>query len=430
MNLDLNKLTDDVQARYREMVTQNADPNEWAYAWRSEYNRGGFKAVDLLMREVVNPGKCVGCAACVTICPVDVFDYADEKPVDTRDDACVYCELCVDACPVLRPTDKDLPEQIGLLEPNYDDGFGPYHYGVFARITDSCPEFTGQDGGVCSALLVNMLESGDINGAVVGTEVDGNPQMGVENIATTREEILDAARSRYTYQPNTVAMVEAMKNDIKPLAVVGVPCQVDGVRQQQFSAIRLDVAKWYQENIKLVIGLFCSESFTEKGIDALAEELEVEKKDIKNINIKGKVVIQLEDGRVENKSLKAFGKYARPACLYCLDYAADNADIGLGGIGPDGYTFTVIRTQAGHEAWQALVKKGWVEFMPMDDQPKAKALLAKLSKFKRNRPLPALMPTLSEREAIGNLDPKNFYKDYVAPDSPQAASDNAKGEAK
>ena len=53
-------------------------------------------------------------------------------------------------------------------------------------------------------------------------------------------------------------MVEAMKNDLKPLAVVGVPCQVDGVRQQQFSAIRLDVAKWYQENIKLVIGLFCS----------------------------------------------------------------------------------------------------------------------------------------------------------------------------
>lgn len=418
--MDLNKLTEQVHERYREMVDNNADPNEWAYAWRSEYNRGGFKAVDLLMREVVNQGKCVGCAACLTICPVDVFDYVNEKPVDTRNDACVYCELCVDACPVLRPTDRDLPEQIGLLEPNYDEGFGPYHYGVFARITDKCPEFTGQDGGVCSALLVHMLENGDINGAVVGTEVAGNPQMGTENIATSRQEILDAARSRYTYQPNTVALVEAMKKDIKPIAVVGVPCQVDGVRQQQFSSIRLDVAKWYQENIKLVIGLFCSESFTEDGIGALAEELEVEKKDIKNINIKGKVVVQLEDGRVENKSLKEFGKYARPACLYCLDYAADNADIGLGGIGPDGYTFTVIRTQAGHQAWQSLVKTGWVEFMPMEDQPKAKNLLAKLSKFKRNRPLPALMPTLAEREKIGNLDPKNFYKDYVAPGSEQA----------
>jgi ferredoxin len=37
-------------------------------------NRGGFPAYELLMEEVVNPGKCVGCAACVSICPVDVFD--------------------------------------------------------------------------------------------------------------------------------------------------------------------------------------------------------------------------------------------------------------------------------------------------------------------------------------------------------------------
>ncbi|MEM7467653.1 MAG: 4Fe-4S ferredoxin [Pseudomonadota bacterium] len=70
------------------------------------------------MREVVNTGKWVGCAACVTICPVDVFDYVDEKPVDVSDDARVCCELCADACPVLRPTDKDFSEQIGLLEPN------------------------------------------------------------------------------------------------------------------------------------------------------------------------------------------------------------------------------------------------------------------------------------------------------------------------
>jgi hypothetical protein len=43
------------------------------------------------------------------------------------------------------------------------------------------------------------------------------------------------------------------------------------------------------------------------------------------------------------------------------------------------------------------------------------AILARLSKYKRNRPLPALMPTLDERIELGNLDPKNFYKDYVAP---------------
>ncbi|MGB1881605.1 MAG: Coenzyme F420 hydrogenase/dehydrogenase, beta subunit C-terminal domain, partial [Gammaproteobacteria bacterium] len=220
-----------------------------------------------------------------------------------------------------------------------------------------------------------------------------------------------------TYQPNTLVLVEAMKKGVAPLAVVGVPCQVDGVRQQQHSSIRLDVAEWYRENVALVIGLFCSESFTEKGIDWLAEDLGVPKRDITNINIKGRIEIKLRDGREEVKSLKAFGKYARPACLYCMDYSADNADIGFGGIGIDGWTFTVIRTEAGHKAWQALVADGWVETKPFEDEPKGKDLVARLSIYKRNRPLPALMPTLPEREEIGNLDPKNYYRGWEAGNS-------------
>lgn len=405
-------LTKEVQDRYHRLLEEGADTNEWAYAWRSEYNRGGFKAVDFLMEEVVTPGKCVGCAACLTICPVDVFDYENEKPVDTRHTACVFCELCVDACPVLRPTDQDLAQQIELREPCMDDGFGPYAYGVLARTTQEHILNEGQDGGICSALAIHGLQTGTLKGLVVGNEYPDNPQMGYAQLATTPEQVLTSARSRYSYQPNTLALVEAMEKGIAPLAVVGVPCQVDGVRQQQYSSIRLDVAEWYRENISLVIGLFCSEAFTEEGIDWLAKDLGVPKREIANINIKGRLEIKLRDGREETRSLKAFGKYARPACLYCMDYAADNADIGLGGIGLDGWTFTVIRTEAGHQAWRALVEAGWVEVKELEELPKSKELLTRLSRYKRNRPLPALMPTHQEREAIGNLDPKHYYRGW------------------
>ena len=405
-------LTKQVQQRYHALLEEGADPNEWAYAWRSEYNRGGFKAVDFLMEEVVNPGKCIGCAACLTICPVDVFDYENEKPVDVRNSACVFCELCVDACPVLRPTDQDLPQQIELREPVRDDGFGPYAYGVLARTTKEYILEAGQDGGICSALGVHGMQTGQLKGMVVGNEDPDNPQMGYAHLATTPEEVITSARSRYSYQPNTLVLVEAMKRGVAPLAVVGVPCQVDGVRQQQFSSIRLDVAEWYRRNIGLVIGLFCSEAFTEKGMDSLADDLGVSKRDVSNINIKGRLEIKLRDGREETRSLKAFGKYARPACLYCMDYAADNADIGLGGIGLNGWTFTVIRTEAGHRAWQALLEAGWVETKELSEMPKAKELLSRLSRYKRNRPLPALMPTHLEREQIGNLDPKHYYRGW------------------
>ena len=405
-------LTQEVKNRYKKLIDEGADPNEWAYSWRSEYNRGGFKAVDMLNDEVINQDKCVGCAACVTICPVDVFDFVDEKPVDTRHTACVYCELCVDVCPVLRPTDNDLGEQIGLLEPKLDSGFGPYGYGCYARATDKAILEAGQDGGVCTALLLHGMQNGTLEGVVAGEEIADNPQMGSSMLQTTADEIIKGQRSRYTYQPNTLALVEAMKKNISPLAVVGVPCQVNGVRQMQHSAISLDVAKWYRNNVSLVIGLFCSEAFTEESIDWLADKLEVKKSDITNINIKGRIEVKLRDGREEVASLKAMGKLARPACLYCMDYSADNADIGFGGIGMDKWTYTVIRTEAGHKAWTALVDDGWVETKPWDEAPKGKELVERLSIYKRNRPLPALMPNLTEREEIGNLDPKNYYRGW------------------
>ncbi len=131
---------------------------------------------------------------------------------------------------------------------------------------------------------------------------------------------------------------------------------------------------------------------------------------IDNINIKGKVVVRLDDGEVINASLKQYREWARPACLYCLDYGAENADIGAGGIGLDGWTYTLIRTEAGHKAFTAAVEDGWLETRPLDDEPRGEFLMNRLSALKKkNRPLPALMPTYAEREAMGYLDPKTFY---------------------
>ena len=49
--MSLDDLTKEVQGRYLKLKEEGADPNEWAFAWRSEFNRGGFKAVDMLMED-------------------------------------------------------------------------------------------------------------------------------------------------------------------------------------------------------------------------------------------------------------------------------------------------------------------------------------------------------------------------------------------
>ncbi len=407
---ELNPISRQVISRYRRLLDEGADPHEWAFAWRTELNRGGFPAYELLAEEVIKPGRCVGCAACISICPVDVFDYVDETPVETRAGACVDCVLCAEVCPVLRPADNDMQEFIDLQEPSTDEGYGPYAYALYSRTTDPDILEKCQDGGMVSTIILHQIEKGAINGAIVGDVYPDNRQVGLHKLAVTRDDVLSCAASRYTYSPNTLALQEAMQENTGPLAVVGVPCQIDGVRLQQNSSIRLDVSSWYRENITLTFGLFCSESFTNESIRKLGEIIDEDPASIENINIKGKVIIRLANKEVKTVSLKKYREWARPACLYCLDYGAENADIGAGGIGIDGWTYTLIRTKRGHEAFQAALADGRLETRPLTDEPRGEFLMNMLSSNKKkNRPLPPLMPTHAERLAMGSLCPKTFY---------------------
>ena len=401
-----------VKEHYETLLETAEDDHEWAYAWRSEINNGGFHANDFLMDEIVETGKCIGCAACVSICPTSVFDYKDELPVNARPDACVQCVLCADVCPVLRPLDKDLPQFLQYREDAKDEGFGPYSYMLYARATDPDILAAGQDGGMVSALLLHHFKTGRLKAAIVGDVLPENNQIGTHKLATSRSDLLSCAASRYTYSPNTLALQEAMEQGVAPLAVIGVPCQVNGVRLQQNSSIKSEMTNWYRENIKLTIGLACSEAFTHESLQELGKMLDIDPGRIENINIKGKVVVRLDDadGEVLTVPLRKYRDFARPACLYCTDYSGETADIGAGGIGIDGWTCTWVRTEAGHEALQAAIADGALETRPIEDEPRGYDLTVKLSLAKkRNRPHPARMPTLQEREELNYLDPKTFY---------------------
>ncbi|MDP6605247.1 MAG: Coenzyme F420 hydrogenase/dehydrogenase, beta subunit C-terminal domain [Dehalococcoidia bacterium] len=378
-----------VGQRYRDAVAEQSDPHDWAHAWRAELNRGGFEAYELLRTEVIDAGKCVGCAACVTICPTDVFDYQDEHPIDARPEACVRCVLCADVCPVLRPPDASMEADLKYMPDIKDDGFGPYSYEVLARSTRPEIVTQTQDGGVVSMLLIDMLERGLIKGAIVGDIDPEDPQVGRHFLAKTEAEVLATSGSRYTYSPNTLAFQQAMAEDVRPLAVVGVPCQVDGVRLQQYSGLRMELNRWYRSNVALVIGLFCSESFTHDSVSAIGDRFGVTRQEIRRINIKGKVVVDITDGRTESMSLKKFRGFARPACHYCKDYGADQSDIAVGGLGLDDWSYVVVRTEAGHEAFQRLLDNGAVETRPVSDAPKSRPLLIRLSETKREGALPA-----------------------------------------
>jgi coenzyme F420 hydrogenase subunit beta len=104
------------------------------------------------------------------------------------------------------------------------------------------------------------------------------------------------------------------------------------------------------------------------------------------VNIKGKLLFYTKDGEELTYSLKQSHEFTRPGCLHCPDFAAEHADISLGGLGQgEGWTLTVIRTDKGRDIWDRAVADGVVEWRPSSEDPAALSLMAKLAAKSRER---------------------------------------------
>jgi coenzyme F420 hydrogenase subunit beta len=88
-------------------------------------------------------------------------------------------------------------------------------------------------------------------------------------------------------------------------------------------------------------------------------------------------------------------KYERPACLFCRDYSAELADISVGGLATEGWTITVIRTNAGNNIFQGAIKKGILTANEIGLESKQLKLLKKLCDKKRTRSLPMIKTVFS-----------------------------------
>lgn len=377
---------DDIKKKYYALATSGPQPNPvWFSDWFKYSMNEPFEAVDFIMKEIVLKDRCTGCAACVEVCPVDVFDYIGDKPVDRRHSSCIFCGMCAAVCPPARLGSSSLSNT--LITGNVrDDGFGKYRTAVLARTKDQDILQRAQDGGIVTTLLAHALDEKIVDAVIVGDIAKGQPLKPIPRLVTTKEQLLSSAGSRYTYSANTSKLREAFDKDIR-VAVVGVPCQINGLRHSQTGETAdFDFTAWFRKKVVFTVGLFCSEVFSNKGLNDLSTRTNIPLSEIANLNVKGKVIVKTKDGNEVVSSLKQMRKFMRPACNNCWDYSAELADIACGGIGLKGWTFTVARTELGQSLYDKLVEKGLIETMPLEQEPKSKEILVKLCEEKRSRP--------------------------------------------
>ena len=361
-----------------------------------------------LYAEVVTSGLCTGCAGCVVVCPHDVLGYNDAqgayKPFHLEEELgpenCIHgekgCTTCTRACPRFRVWEAPIDEMLWGRERTVDEPAGVYKDVILTRASDKMVHEMGQDGGLVSAILIYALEKGYIDAALVSyLEGDGSTWKAVPGVAKTKDEVLKAAGSRYTYSANTLAYGEAVEGGAEKIALVGMSCQTSSP-----PAMTLRKAGKVARKFTLNIGLLCSKTFDDAIFDELFDaKYGLKREEIKKMNIKGVFQIWMKNGDYHEIPLKECHAWTREGCNMCPDFAAEHADISTGGIGKfNDWTLTVVRTDLGRKIIIEMLEAGLIWGRPGDDDPAAIDLMRKLAIKSRKRwpefaePLPGLVP--------------------------------------
>jgi coenzyme F420 hydrogenase subunit beta len=333
-----------------------------------------------LGKNVVLSGRCVGCAACVVVCPFACLDYVEHKPEVVKE--CKVCGICPQVCPRYELPWIALEEFLFGRKSKDDEDFGVYQRLAIAQATDKNILRVCQDGGVASALLTYAMKSGIIDGVASCGVSEEKPLYPMPKLATTQKDVLACAGTRYFYSPNLLAFQEGVKQNNRCLAFVGTPCQIHAIRR-----IQLVPLKKYVDRLGFAIGLMCTESFSYEGLleKHIRRTLGINPSDIRKMNIKGKLIVTLNKGGNTEIPLTEAKQYATTSCVLCSDFSSELADISVGGLGLSEWTFTIVRTKKGLEIFESAENAGALKTRSVEEEQKAFDLLVRLSKMKRKR---------------------------------------------
>lgn len=356
---------DDGHPDERVGVPDGASLDTPEYGIRSEMN--GIETPDdktwfmELDEAVIQDDRCIQCGTCVASCPSDSIGIGEDG-LPKLVKMCTGCSLCWDFCPRggLR---YERQWKITGGEDNVS-GAGDPITEFSAKVGDDWRE-NAQDGGVVTSVLIHLLEAGEIDGALIATESDDEPWKAESFLATTPEELVENAGSFYN-QTMALGNLEVSRWEEKlpdkpldevSLALVGTPCEIEGVRALQ------DFDWDYQSQnagvraIDYTIALMCTKNFNYHKLigEQLEEKRGIDPEEIGKLDVlHGKMMAYDQDGEmILEESVEEFHDAALKGCDECADFSGLCADLTVGSVGSsEEYSSVIVRTDQGMDAWE------------------------------------------------------------------------------
>lgn len=291
------------------------------------------------INQIVKSNLCTGCGTCVSLCPSKLIRIIidEDKGIylpKLDEFKCNNCGICLNVCPGREVDYKKLNLEFFGEQPN-DLLIGNYLEIHIGHSKNYDIRYNSSSGGLITQILIDALESGLIDGALVSRMNEKNPLEPEPFIAKTKSEIIEAFGSKYCPIPTNVGLKEILESsNEEKFAVVGLPCHIHGIRKAEI----LD--KKLKKKIKLHIGIFCGMVPNFNATTFLLKNLKIKKSEVKGISYRGRgwpgnLQIKLYDG---TKKIIPYPKYwggflsffFPMRCHLCYDWTSELADISFG----------------------------------------------------------------------------------------------------
>lgn len=346
-----------------------------------------------LADDVLSKGLCIGCGACVSLCPY----FRTHRGTTSMMFPCTQEQgRCFAYCP---KTGVDLEELSQFLfgAPYGGTALGHYREVALSRAGE---KYAGrrqavQAGGTVTALVTCLLEEKLIDAAVL-TGRDGFLPAG--RIVTAAEEAAACGTSKYAAAPTLAALNEAVSKGYRRIGLVATPCQAMAAAQMRLHARSQN----REDPIAMVIGLFCTWALDYRKMeDLLKSKLDIDS--VVKIDVPpppAEVMEFATTGGTVRVPLDEIRPLVPRACGYCPDMTAEFADVAVGmAEGIAGTNTLVTRTGRGAELVKEAAAKGYLALETMP--PKNLEGLMTASSQKRRRAL----ARLSDEEMINGDRP-------------------------
>jgi coenzyme F420 hydrogenase subunit beta len=311
-----------------------------------------------LVSDVQKSGLCIGCGACVHLCPY----FRNYRGRTVQIFPCTLSQgRCYAACP---KAEVDLDELARVYQGHSYEGapIGMYEFALAAKAGKEMPIGSYQGGGTVSALLVQAMNQGLIEGAVLtGSDEEGPIPVLAESVS----EIIACASSKFGATPTLEVLNRAVADGRSNLGVVGTPCQVTAVAKMRSNPLgRGD----FVDPVSLVMGLFCNWSLDQRLIRIFLSQI-VDLPRIKGMDIPPPpaniLLIDLGDETLEIP-LDEVRAFIPDTCSLCPDMTSEWADLSVGMFeGRPGWNTLLVRTAKGRGLVEAAVRSGMLITEPM-----------------------------------------------------------------